>query len=88
MKLKALAIAAALGVATPAGADFSKVTIANELKRIFALENPDAPICAIESLACGQISGMGMESDVTGNWSWRYGYFCRKSLVGRERSGV
>ena len=73
--------------ATPAAAEFSKVNSAAEFKTIVAGKTLTRPLVRIKVNPNGSISGRGATWDVTGNWSWKNGFFCRKLEWGGDDLG-
>ena len=45
------------------------------------------PLVELEVAPNGQISGKGAAWDVTGNWTWKNGYFCRSLDWGGDDLG-
>lgn len=82
------AIAAlSLVVATPAFAEFSKVTSALEFKSLVSGKTLTRPLVTLEVGPNGSISGRGAAWDITGKWTWQGGYFCRSLFWGGDDLG-
>ncbi len=73
----ALITAAFAVFATPAFADFAKITNETEFVEVVTGKTLTRPLVQLEVTSTGQISGTGVRWPVTGNWSWQNGYFCR-----------
>ena len=58
-------------------AEFAKVSDAATFKQLITGKQLVRPLVRLELSPEGQINGTGVTWDVTGNWSWREGYFCR-----------
>lgn len=82
----AAAFVAALS-ATSAQADFTKVASEQQFKEIVSGKTLTRPLVKLEVSPAGAISGMGVTWKVTGNWSWRDGYFCRDLYWGGSELG-
>lgn len=86
--LKIIAIASLLAsVASVADADFAKVDDLAEFKAIVAGKTLTRPLIRLEVTPSGDIRGMGARWEVTGNWSWQDGYFCRDLYWGGDALG-
>jgi hypothetical protein len=76
--LRDLAVLAALScAATPALAEFSKVADQQKFLQLIEGKELRRPFVRLEVTPNGEISGYGAAWPVTGEWSWRDGYFCR-----------
>ncbi|WP_050930350.1 hypothetical protein [Aestuariivita boseongensis] len=64
-------------LASPALADFAKIADENQFVEVVNGKTLTRPLVQLEVSPTGQISGQGASWPVTGNWSWRDGYFCR-----------
>lgn len=87
MLLRMASFATAVALATPASADFAKVNAAKDFKAIVAGKTLTRPMVKLEVSPEGAISGMGLTWEVTGNWTWRDGYFCRDLYWGGSDLG-
>ncbi|WP_299414332.1 dihydrodipicolinate reductase [uncultured Sulfitobacter sp.] len=81
--LGALCIAAA----TPAAAEFSKVTSASQFKSLVSGKTLTRPLVKLRVNSNGAITGKGAAWDVSGKWTWKNGYFCRSLDWGGEDLG-
>ena len=66
----------AFAVATPAAAEFTKVSSAEEFKNIVSSKTLTRPLVKIKVSPNGSISGRGATWDLSGKWTWKNGYFC------------
>lgn len=73
----ALVSAAFALMAAPAVADFAKIANAQQFVEVVNGKTLTRPLVKLEVTPSGEISGYGASWPVTGNWSWRDGYFCR-----------
>lgn len=72
-----LAAATTIGLAIPAHAEFSKVVDQKEFVALVQGKELKRPFVQLEVMPDGQISGYGAAWQVTGEWTWTDGYFCR-----------
>ena len=85
---KPLLISSALVCAAGmASAEFAKVNNLDQFKEIVTGKTLTRPLVRIEVTADGSIEGSGVRWAVTGNWSWRDGYFCRSLFWGGDDLG-
>ena len=75
--MKQLAAFALAMTAVPAAAEFAKVSDGEDFKRIVSGKTLTRPLVRLEVSPSGHISGKGAAWDVSGNWTWQDGYFCR-----------
>lgn len=80
-------IAAILGLASPAMADFAKVQSASEFENLVAGKTLTRPFVQLQVGTNGAISGKGAAWPVTGEWTWKDGYFCRSLEWGGDDLG-
>ena len=73
--------------ASAALAEFAKVGSQAEFISLVAGKELKRPFVKIEVASTGEISGRGAAWAVTGNWTWRDGYFCRDLYWGGEPLG-
>lgn len=73
--------------ATSALAEFAKVQDQSQFVTLIAGKTLTRPFVRLEVSPGGQISGIGAAWAVTGNWSWREGYFCRDLFWGGDALG-
>jgi hypothetical protein len=74
-------------IASPAFADLKKVDDQAEFVRLVSGKTMSRPVVRIEVSSDGRISGKGAAWDVTGDWVWRDGYFCRSLFWGGDALG-
>ena len=67
----------AFAVATPAVAEFTKVSSAEEFKNIVSGKTLTRSLVKVKVSPNGSISGRGATWDLSGKWRWKNGYFCR-----------
>lgn len=79
--------AAALLLAGPAFAEFSKVEDQSEFVSLIQGKELKRPFVKLEVTTSGEISGYGAAWPVTGNWTWDNGYFCRDLFWGGDPLG-
>ena len=77
----------AFAVATPAAAEFTKVSSAEEFKNIVSSKTLTRPLVKIKVSPNGSISGRGATWDLSGKWTWKNGYFCRSLEWGGDDLG-
>ena len=85
-----LSLCAALAVtftATAAQAEFAKVADQQEFLSLVAGKELTRPMIRLTVTPDGRIEGRGASWDVTGNWSWQNGYFCRDLNWGGDELG-
>ena len=73
--------------AAPAAAEYAKVEKEQEFRSIITGKTLTRPLIRLEVDPKGTISGIGARWEVTGNWSWRDGYFCRDLFWGGDSLG-
>ena len=76
-KISAVIAGSVLGFATPAFAEFSKVNKQQEFVELVSGKELRRPFISLEVTPDGGISGYGAAWEVSGQWTWRDGYFCR-----------
>lgn len=86
MRAFGLALSFAM-MAGAAQADFAKVQDKNEFLALVTGKTLSRPLIRLQVSRDGSISGMGARWEVTGNWSWRDGYFCRDLYWGGDELG-
>lgn len=64
-------------VAAAAWADFQAVKDQNEFLSHVGGKTLTRPFVELQVTRDGRISGMGARWEVTGEWTWRDGFFCR-----------
>ena len=79
--------AVAVALATPAAAELSKVNSAAEFKNIVSGKTLTRPLVRLNVGSNGMISGRGATWDISGNWTWKNGYFCRSLEWGGDDLG-
>ncbi|MEX0337725.1 MAG: dihydrodipicolinate reductase [Arenibacterium sp.] len=86
--MKSVLLASSLAIAASAvHADFAKVDDLAEFKSIVSGKTLTRPLIRLEVTPNGDIRGMGARWEVTGNWSWQDGYFCRDLYWGGDALG-
>lgn len=87
--LRLIPVMAALtfAVATPAMAEFSKVQSANEFTSLVNGKTLTRPFVKLKVGSNGSIAGRGATWDISGNWTWKNGYFCRSLEWGGDDLG-
>ena len=74
-------------LASPAFAELKKVDNQAEFVQLVAGKTLSRPLIRIEVRPDGRIAGKGAKWDVTGDWTWRDGYFCRSLFWGGDAMG-
>lgn len=87
MTFRFAAVIAAVLSAQPVSAEFAKVESETQFKQLVSGKTLTRPLVKLEVSPEGSISGTGLTWDVTGNWSWRDGYFCRELFWGGSDLG-
>lgn len=80
-------ICLALILATPAAAEFARITERAEFVAAVEGKRLTRALVDLRVSASGVISGKGAVWDVTGNWDWQGGYFCRSLIWGGDDLG-
>ena len=73
----AITTAVFAALATPAVADFAKISNESQFVEVVTGKTLTRPLVRLQVTSSGEISGNGASWPVTGNWSWQNGYFCR-----------
>jgi len=73
----AMALAAVLGTAAPAVADFTAITSRGQFEQLVDGRELRRFGIRVTVSPQGQIVGQAFGGDVTGYWTWQDGYFCR-----------
>lgn len=71
-------VLAACALAAPARAEFQKIEDERTFRAIVAGKTLKRPLIRLQVRPEGTIKGRGAAWDVTGQWNWRGGYFCRE----------
>ncbi|MCC1492208.1 dihydrodipicolinate reductase [Cognatishimia sp. F0-27] len=79
--------AACLGLATAAQADFAKVDDKSAFLSLVQGKTLKRPFVTLQVTPDGGIAGRGARWDVTGNWQWQNGFFCRDLYWGGDDLG-
>jgi hypothetical protein len=88
MKIVALtSIVALLAAATPAFAEFQKVSTRNDFVALMSGKTLTRPFVKVQALPDGRIAGTGAAWSVSGEWQWKDGYFCRTLFWGNDNLG-
>lgn len=74
-------------IGTSVSAEFAKVDSQEEFVSLIAGKELKRPFVRLEVSSEGEISGVGAAWPVTGNWTWREGYFCRDLFWGGDPLG-
>jgi len=81
------ACAAMIGLASPALAEFQKISSKSAFMSAVGGKTLTRPLVKIKVNSNGSISGRGASWDVTGKWSWKGGYLCRSLNWGGDDLG-
>lgn len=87
MTLKYAVLISVLFSSGPVWAEFAKVGSETQFKQLVSGKTLTRPLVKLEVSPEGAISGTGLAWEVTGNWSWRDGYFCRDLFWGGSDLG-
>lgn len=79
--------AATFAFATPAFAEFQKITSKSEFVSAVSGKTLTRPLVKIQLNPNGQITGMGAAWEVTGKWEWKGNYLCRSLFWGGDDLG-
>ncbi len=82
-----LSVAAGIAVASPVFADRSKVSDKAQFVQLVSGKSLVRPFVDLQVSADGSIAGKGAAWAVTGNWTWKQGYFCRSLFWGGDDLG-
>lgn len=74
-------------MATAASAEFTKINDEGQFKAVVAGKTLKRPLVQLQVSPGGEISGIGVTWEVTGNWTWRDGFFCRDLFWGGSNLG-
>lgn len=85
--LACISVALSLAVAAPAAAEFSKVSDRDAFVRLISGKTLTRPFVQLQVAPDGAINGMGARWEVTGNWRWQNGFFCRDLNWGGDDLG-
>ncbi|MEM1074021.1 MAG: dihydrodipicolinate reductase [Pseudomonadota bacterium] len=72
---------------TPAFAEFSKVQNESQFVALVTGKELRRPLVNLEVSAEGRITGYGAAWPVSGEWTWKDGYFCRELEWGGDDLG-
>lgn len=73
--------------ATTAAAEFTKIEDQKEFLRYVKGMTLTRPFVNLRVTQDGKIEGMGARWEVSGNWAWVDGYFCRDLFWGGDELG-
>ena len=73
--------------ASNAMADFDVVNNKSAFMELVRGKKLTRPLVELQVTTDGRIEGTGARWDVTGNWTWRDGYFCRDLFWGGDALG-
>lgn len=74
-------------IATGAKADFDKIVSQDDFLNHVAGKKLTRPLIELQVTPDGRIEGRGSIWDVSGNWTWQNGYFCRDLFWGGDPLG-
>lgn len=80
-------VAATIGLATPAFAEFQQITTRDAFMQLVGGKTLTRPLVKLNVTPDGQISGQGAAWPVTGKWQWKAGYLCRSLEWGGDDLG-
>ncbi len=80
-------VACGLFCASPAMAEFNRITDEQTFKQIIAGKSLTRPLIRLQVAPDGSISGKGGTKPVSGQWQWRNGFFCRDLNWGARELG-
>ncbi|MBV2360131.1 dihydrodipicolinate reductase [Thalassococcus sp. CAU 1522] len=87
MKSLLLSIAILSAAATVAQAEFQRVTDRDTFVQLVQGKTLARPLVRLQVLPDGAIAGRGASWDVTGQWRWQNGFFCRDLNWGGDDLG-
>jgi hypothetical protein len=87
LTLVAAGLAASFLAVTPAKAEFSKINHIDDFKSLVAGKTLTRPLVRLEVSPEGDISGIGVTWEVSGQWVWQDGFFCRSLFWGGSELG-
>jgi hypothetical protein len=88
MRKHSLIIALALSVVGSAAvAEFAKIEDQSQFVELVAGKTLKRPFVELQVSPEGQISGVGAAWEVSGNWTWQDGFFCRDLTWGGDSLG-
>lgn len=73
--------------ATPAAAEFAKVDTKSDFVRLISGKTLSRPLVKLTVSVDGKIRGTGAARDVSGQWTWKNGFFCRTLKWGGDDLG-
>jgi hypothetical protein len=74
-------------IATPVFADLQKVQSQSDFIALVNGKTLTRPLVKLQVSPAGAISGMGAVWEVSGQWTWKDGYFCRSLEWGGDDLG-
>lgn len=77
----------AMMAATPALAELTKIDSAADFKSVVSGKTLSYPLVKLQVRPNGSITGKGAKWPVTGQWTWKNGYFCRSLEWGGDDLG-
>lgn len=78
---------ATLAAGPAASAEMTKVDSQKDFVRLVAGKTLTRPFVNIEVAQDGNITGKGAAWEITGDWTWQNGYFCRNLFWGGDAIG-
>lgn len=77
----------ATAAASAASAEMTKVNSQKDFVCLVAGKKLTRPFVKIEVAQDGNITGKGVTWEITGDWTWKDGYFCRNLFWGGDTLG-
>ena len=71
------AIFTIIAVTAQAKADFATISSEAEFRNTVVGKKLTRPLVKLELSSQGEIEGVGVSWNITGNWTWENGYLCR-----------
>lgn len=87
MRSRIAAAATAAVTAAPAAADFARITEEERFRQIVEDRQLTYPLVRLQVTPDGQIVGRGAGREVSGEWQWEDGLFCRDLYWGERELG-
>ena len=87
LRTSLLSLALLLSAAGTASAEFAKIDSQDDFVRLVTGKELTRPFVNLTVTSDGRIKGMGASWEVTGEWTWRDGFFCRSLFWGGDDLG-
>lgn len=87
MRMTAAAFAAMTVSAAPVAAEFARVTNERQFRQIVQGRELTYPLVRLQVVSDGRIVGKGAGREVSGEWDWQNGLFCRDLNWGQRQLG-